>query len=540
MAITVTHGSFTGGFVPVNIRAQVGRIGYGRRTTLAGRVFAAQLLALVAVIAVGSVLAAWQVRQEQDDATRRRVIGVAVSVAQAPSTLAAVQGLHPTDLLQPVTERIRVRTGVDFIVVMAPNRTRYTHTDVNRIGENFIGDIGQALAGTTFTETFTGTLGPSIRAVTPVQDTEGRVVALVSAGVTRDRIGDQVAHQFPPIFGTAAVGLLLAFVGSLLLRRRLLRQTHGLAPSELRALYEHHDAVLHSVREGLIVFDDDAEVAAVVNDEARRLLELPVGPVRRTDLPTSLRGLTAARVRDEMHVTPERVLVINQVAVTWSGRRLGTALTIRDHTELQGIMGELDSARGLAESLRAQTHEAANRLHAVITMVELGLSEQAVEFATAQLRVSQALIDRLTGSVHEPALAALLLGKADQAIEHGVELTIAQDTMLDSAAPLTTHEMITLVGNLIDNAIDVAARSPEAWVDVMVGSHDSELFVRVADSGPGMPEDVFARAMERGYSTKSDHHGLGLALVWRLVVRYGGTLEAEQTPESAVVVRIPR
>ncbi|WP_040750209.1 sensor histidine kinase [Nocardia transvalensis] len=508
--------------------------------TLAGQVFVVQLVVLVAVVAVGVALTVWELRRDQDDATARRVTGIAVAVAQAPSTAVAVRASNPTAELQPVTERIRIRTGVDFIVVMAPDRTRYTHTEPDRIGKPFSGNIDRALAGTTFTETYTGSLGPSIRAVTPVYDGDGRIVALVSAGVTRARIGDQVRQQLPLIIAAASAGLLLAVAGSLLLRRRLLRQTHGLAPAELRTLYEHHDAVLHSIHEGLVVFDRDAETAAVVNDEARRLLELPDGPVRRADLPVSLRRLDIQQVRDEMHVTAERVLVVNQDVVTWAGRPLGTVLTVRDHTELRDMMGELNSVRGLADSLRAQAHESANRLHTVVTMVELGRYREAVDFATAELRLSQALIDRLTGAVREPALAALLLGKVDQAIERGVELTVDEDTVLQSPAPLTAHEMVTLVGNLVDNALDAVAQTPDAWVEVTVRQDDTGLYLRIADSGPGMSEEVFTRAMERGYSTKTDHQGLGLALVRRLVARHGGTLRAERTPESAVEVRIPR
>ncbi|WP_024802153.1 sensor histidine kinase [Nocardia sp. BMG51109] len=506
--------------------------------TLAGQVFAVQLVVLVTVVAVGVALTVWELRRDQDRATARRVTDIAVSVAQAPSTAAAVRGPDPTALLQPVTERIRRQATVDFIVVMAPDRTRYTHTEVDRIGKPFSGTIDRALAGETFTEIYPGSLGPSIRAVTPVYD-DGRIVALVSAGVTRDRIADQVRRQLPLILGSAGAGLLLAVLGSALLRRRLLRQTHGLAPAELRTLYEHHDAVLHSIHEGLVVFDRDADTAAVVNDQARLLLELPDGPIRRTDLPISLRRLDMRVVRDEMHVTAERVLVVNQDVVRWSGRPLGTVLTVRDHTELRDMMGELDSVRGLADSLRAQAHESANRLHTVVTMVELGLYREAVEFATAELRLSQALIDRLTGAVREPALVALLLGKVDQAIERGVELTVAEDTELDTAAPLSAHEMVTLVGNLVDNALDAVAQTPDAWVEVTVRQEDSGLYLRIADSGPGMSEEVFARAMERGYSTKTDHQGLGLALVRRLVARYGGTLRAERSPESAVLVRIP-
>ncbi|WP_067687979.1 sensor histidine kinase [Nocardia jejuensis] len=517
-----------------------------RGRSLAGQVFVAQLVVLALVIGASTVLAVLQARRAQDEATRAQVTDIAVSVARAPSTVAAVRAADPTALLQPVTESIRTSTEVDFIVVMAPDRTRYTHTDPTRIGQPFSGTIDRALAGETFTETFTGTLGPSIRAVTPVRAADGTIIALVSAGVTRAHIGDQVREQLPVIGIAAAIGLLLVTFGSLLLRRRLFRQTHGLGPAELSALYEHHDAVLHSVHEGLLVFDRSGEQADVVNVEARRLLDLPEGPVRRTDLPISLQRLGTGVVRDEMHVTADRVLVVNQDVVEREGRRIGTVLTVRDHTELRDVSVELASVRGFAESLRAQAHEAANRLHTVVTMVELGRSREAVAFATAELELSQALIDRLTGAVAEPAVVALLLGKVEKAAEYGVELTVTGDTLADSVDPLTPNEMVTLLGNLIDNALDAVGRDEDAWVEVTVrhsavrDDGEPELYVRVADSGPGMSAELFTRATERGYSTKTDHNGLGLALVRRLVARHGGELRAVREPESAVVVTFSR
>ncbi|MEV0030831.1 sensor histidine kinase [Nocardia sp. NPDC050793] len=510
----------------------------GLRLSLAGQAFVLQLVVLALMIAIAAVLAVIDARHTSDVTTEHEVTDVAVSLAHAPSTRAAVLSADPTAQLQPVTERIRMQTGMDFIVVMAPDRTRFTHTNPERIGQPFSGTIDRALAGETFTETFTGTLGPSIRAVTPVYD-DDRIVALVSAGVTRARIGDQVAAQLPKILGVAGAGLAVAALGSFLLSRRLRRQTHGLAPDELRVMYEHHDAVLHSIHEGLVVFGA-GEQAEVVNDEARRLLDLPEGVVHRGDLPVSMRRMFWGVVRDEMHVTNDRILLVNQDVVTSQGRSLGTVMTIRDHTELRGVLGELDSVRGFAESLRAQAHESANRLHTVVTMVELGRYRAAVEFATAELRLSQSLIDRMMGAVGDPALAALLLGKVNQAAERDVELTISADTALDATAPLSAREAVTLVGNLIDNAIDAAAGSAGAWVEVAVRQDDSDMFLRVADSGPGMSAQTFARAAERGYTTKDDHHGIGLALVHRVVTRHGGTIDARREPESAVTVTIPR
>ncbi|WP_194815202.1 sensor histidine kinase [Nocardia sp. XZ_19_385] len=521
------------------------------RLSLAAQAFVLQLIVIALVIGIGAVLAVFDARRTSDRTTEQETIDVAVTVAKVPSTAAAVRSPDPTALLQPVTEGIRVQTGMDFIVVMGPDRTRYTHTNPAQIGHPFSGNIDRALAGETFTETFTGTLGPSIRAVTPVRDESGRIIALVSAGVTRARISEEIGNQLPKILSVALLGLLVAAAGSFLLSRRLRRQTHGLAPDELRVMYEQHDAVLHSIHEGLVVFGTN-EAAEVVNDEARRLLDLPDGPVHRADLPVSMQRMSWGVVRDEMHVTGDRILLVNQDIVQSGRAPLGTVMTIRDHTELRTVMGELDSVRGFAESLRAQAHESANRLHTVVTMVELGKHEEAVQFATAELELSQNLIDRLLAAVGDPALAALLLGKVNQAAERGVELTISEDTALDSTAPLSAHEAVTLVGNLIDNAIDAAADRAGGWVEVTVRQQDSgpggesgppepsALLVRVADSGPGMSQEAFARAAERGYTTKSDHQGLGLALVHRLVGRHGGVIGTERNPESAVTVAIPR
>ncbi|MFI6432767.1 ATP-binding protein [Rhodococcus oryzae] len=512
-----------------------------RRASLAGQVLVLQLLVLAVVVLTGSVVTILDERRDADAATEREVTAVAESIAWADSTAAGLLSPDPSAALQPQTERIRLATGVDFIVVMAPDRTRYTHTNPAMIGQQYSGHIDRALAGETFTETYAGSLGPSIRAVTPVY-ADGRIVGLVAAGVTREKIVDQFLHGLPLLLGVTAVALVVATLGSVLLSRRLRRQTLGLAPAELRTLYEHHDAVLHSIGEGLLVFDAGSDVAEVVNDEARRLLTLPDGPITRAQLPESLRIMGPGPVKDEVHLTGDRVLVVNRDPVSFEGRVIGTVTTLRDHTELQSITGELDSVRLFTESLRSQAHESANRLHTVVTMVELGRTEKAVAFATAELALSQQLIDRLTTAIAEPALAALLLGKVNQAAERGVDLTVTDDTALPATGPLTARELVTLVGNLVDNAIDAAGASAEderPWVEVTMRSDGPELSIRVADSGPGMSPEALERATARGYSTKSDQRGLGLALVMQVITRHGGTITAEMTYGSVVLVRIP-
>jgi sensor histidine kinase regulating citrate/malate metabolism len=512
-----------------------------RPWSLATQAIALQILVIAVVVLVGSMLALFDASRDGDAAARQQVVSIATALADSPSTAAAIESGRATEVLQPVTEAVRTNTQIAFITIMAPDRTRFTHTDPNQIGAKYIGTIEPALRGETFSEVYTGTLGPSIRAVAPVRNASGRIVGLVSAGILQQSLADRWRSQVPAIAAVSVAALAVAMVGVWAIRRRLLRQTHGLRPDELRVMYEHHDAILHSVSEGLIVLDRNG--VALANDEARRLLALPPGPVERSDLPEFLRTYNPG-ARDEVHVTEDRVLVVNRSPVEDGPRdtQSSEVVTIRDRTELQGALGELSSLKVLTDTLRSQAHEAANKLHTIVTMVEMGRADEAVTFATNELELSQQLVDRLSSAVGEPALVALLLGKTAQADERGIELTVTEETHLPSNADdlaLSGQEMVTVLGNLIDNAMDACDRE-DPWVEVTVSQAEGTLLIRVADSGPGMDAATFETAMQRGYSTKgdSDHHGLGLALVTQVIKRHNGTLSADVSYGSVVTVSV--
>ncbi|MBN0971840.1 MULTISPECIES: ATP-binding protein [unclassified Gordonia (in: high G+C Gram-positive bacteria)] len=504
--------------------------------TLAGQVAALALAVFAVVVVAESVLAAVDARIDADRAARAEVTAVAVSLAESPSTVAALTSPDPSAVLQPVTERVRAATGIAFITVLAPDRTRYTHTDPARIGEPYLGSIDAALRGQTVTENYTGTLGPSIRTIVPVRDADGRVVGMVAAGITQRSLTSAWRGQLPLIALAAFAALLTAVGGVWWIRRRLLRQTGGLAPDELRLMYDHHDAVLRSVREGLVVVEDGRP--ALVNSEAHRLLE--IGPdTAPADLPAFLTD--GDEETDVTYADRGRVLLVSRSPV--AGRRASSVVTIRDRTELSEAMGELDSMTRFAEALRSQAHEAANRLHTIVALVEMGRPDEAIRLATTEFELSQHLIDRMTQAVAEPALVALLLGKTAQAAERGIALSLTEESQVSDAATglLTPGEMITVVGNLIDNALD-ACDPADPWVEVTVVGDDRVLDIVVADSGSGMDADLLALATTRGYSTKpggdAAGRGLGLALVAQVVARRHGTMSAENTYGSVISVRV--
>ncbi|GIH93304.1 ATP-binding protein [Planobispora siamensis] len=513
----------------------------GRGWSLARQMLVLQMVVVGVTVAGGTLLTFLQARELLVEEATRVARAVTVSVADSPSVPAS---LGDPAALQPFAERVRRETGVDFVTIMSPDGLRYTHPNPAEIGRRFLGTTGPALRGEVFTETYTGTLGPSVRAVAPVFDSGGRVRALVSSGITVDRIGARLRGQAVGAVAIGLLGLAVGVAGSFLVGARLRRQTRGMGPAELSRMYEYHDAILHAVREGLLLVDDAGRVT-LCNDGARDLLGLRDDaegrPVGELDLPSSLAETLLARESrtDEIHLTDERVLVVNVAVVRSGGRSQGTVVTLRDHTELQSLAGQLDAERGFAESLRAAAHESANRLHTVITLVELGRIEQAVAFGTAELRAAQQLTDRVVGAVREPVVAALLLGKSAEAAERGVELTISPDTELDVTG-LDERDLVTILGNLMDNAIDAAASgAAPARVQVGLRADGTTFVVSVGDSGPGLAPGVAGEAFRRGWSTKGDGRGLGLAMVGQAVRRLDGTIEVGDGPGAVFTVRLP-
>ncbi|MFE0422031.1 ATP-binding protein [Streptomyces sp. NPDC058953] len=561
-----------------------------RPRSLAGQLFAMQVFLVAVIVASGALFAYAVDRSQAEDTARRQSTATAPPDPHAPSVAAAVRSADPSAILQPYAERVRRDAGVAFVTIMAPDGTRWTHPQPEEIGRPYLGDRKQALRGEVYSETTVGVLGSSIRTVVPVfappapGEPAGsgprEVVALVSAGITIERISEQVREQVMGLLVVAGGALALGGAGTYVINVRLRRHTHGMNAAELSRMHDYHEATLHAVREGLLMLDGRRRIA-LVNDGARELLGLgddSVGrPVTELGLPPGLTGaLLASEPRvDEVHLTADRVVVVNTSPVV-GGEHRGTVVTLRDHTELQALSGELDSERGFSHALRSQAHEAANRLHTVVSLIELGRVAEAVEFATAELELAQTLTDRVVAAVGEPVLAALLLGKAAQANERGVELVLSDDSRIDDGLlppSLPARDLVTVLGNLVDNAVDAASeaavsgrRPGRARVTVTVradgdtaateagaggsgspggsggsGGSGGELLLRVRDTGPGVARECADEIFRRGWSTNGSGRGLGLALVRQAVHRAHGTIEVGAGPDGGAefTVRLP-
>jgi len=511
----------------------------GPERSVARRVLQLQVLVVLVLVVTALGLAALDARRDVRKNASDRAVAVALSIARATLVRDAIGTEDASEVLRPLATGIRTEADVDFVVIMDLDRTSIARGAAPGAGGDPVGDLGPATRGEVTTEEYAGTLGPSVRAVAPVFAGEtGEVIALVAVGVALDSIDDQLLDDLTDVLMAALAVLGAGLVGAWLISRRLRRQTHGLGEHEITRMYEYYRAVLHAVREGLLLVDPDHRVQ-LVNDEARRLLDLPEDAVGRSveelGLPPALAATAMGDVggADEIYVTGDRVLLASSSPAYWEGREVGAVVTLRDHTELQALTGELDVVRGLTESLRAQTHEAANRLHTVISLIELGRTEEAVDFAVEELQVAQMLADRVVGAAGEPVAAALLLGKAAEATERGIQLTIT-GSLPPAQQAATARELVTVLGNLVDNAFDAVAGQEDRRVTVHLESEDGRLRVVVGDSGPGLTDDQAAHALARGWTTKGaperGGRGVGLALVTQVARRHEGTVGIGTSP----------
>jgi two-component system, CitB family, sensor kinase len=396
----------------------------------------ARVLGLMAVVVLLSLVPAWWLTANtaasaaHSEAVARAKSAVR-SLADSPWLVAAATAEDPSAALAAPIEQIRADNDSLFIVVMDSQGHRWTRSYADQSVDIYLGSVAVAQAGEIVAEDYVGTLGRAVRVVGPVRPAGG-VVALVAAGVSLQSVSHVGLGQAATVLLFAIASLALGLVGAWAVSRQVHRQTRGLGPLGLSRLYSYYEAVLHSVQAGLVLVGNDRTVV-LCNDEARRLVGTPeVKPGQHVaDLwldPELQELMISGRDCDgESFVEDGRVLVVTQKRAAFEGEDLGWVTTLRDRTDLVRLSGEVDSLRSFSEMLRSRSHEADNRLHTVIMLVELGRGDEAIEFATAAIQQSQTLIDTVTTAVQDAPLAALLLGKCAQAEERGVSLRLAED-----------------------------------------------------------------------------------------------------------------
>ncbi|AIQ51665.1 DcuS/MalK family sensor histidine kinase [Paenibacillus sp. FSL R7-0331] len=437
--------------------------------------------------------------------------------------------------IQAYTSRITRRNDIMFVVVIDMNSIRYSHPDPSLIGKPFVGGGQQAaLRGEESISEGEGMLGRSLRAFVPVYSGQGHQVGVVVVGLSMERVQRLVRQNEWTLIAILLSGALLGAGGAFILGLKIKRMMFGMEPADISKLLQERSAMLQSIREGIIAVDDKA-VITMVNVEAERLLAragIAGNGMTRSigDFWPELRleqVLSSGEARQDRELELNGItILVSCVPVRVAGEMVGAIATFRDKTELVVLAERLSGISVYADALRAGAHEFMNKLHVIMGMTHMGLYGELQQYISGTVSNYQNEIGSITRQIKDPVMAGFLLGKLSRARETGTELVLGRDSYLPEAAdPQMIHELITIAGNLLDNAMD--ALEGQAVKEIRLSFHYDGGILRctVWDNGPGIPRQLQEQIYTQGFSTKGEGRGFGLYLVHKSIEKLGGRLE---------------
>lgn len=534
---------------------------HGRSQTLAGELLVWQLAIVVIVLAAVAAVSLAQSKATFDRVEGRRVTALAEELAGNPLVRTQLVRPAPAEMLAPLLQSTLTRSGVTSATVSDAGGEIVASTNPTLVGTRMPSDGPQVTEGRGWSGELPVNGVTELVAQAPVlgaaDGNAGDHLGTVMIGRASPSVWQRLVGASSYLLVYLGVASVLGIAGSWLLARRIKRQTFGMEPREIAGLAEHREAMLFGIAEGVVALDPQQRLT-LVNAVGRGLLDLPENCVGMSLADLGIEGRLydvlagTAREgepgdlarRDEVVIRRGRVLVMNRMDVTKDGRRLGSVTTLRDRTELAQMERELGSFRSTTELLRAQAHEFSNQLHTISGLIQIGEHDEVVRYVRALRKHRESLDLNLTSRVRDRAVAALLMAKSALAAERKVRLRISERTALDQLEPTDSADVATVLGNLVDNAVDAAASGSraedgdaEAWVEVELRQDASSVEIVVRDSGPGVAPELAQEVFLHGFTTKAAQggdRGIGLALTRLVCKRRGGEVSVANTPAGAM------
>ncbi len=500
---------------------------------------------------VTDILISHNVERTTEDSQAEKARTIAHIVANDSIVIDGLTGKADTSAIQTYTNRILKNTGVQFIVVMDMNGIRKSHPNPQKIGHHFIGgDEGPALKGKEHVSLAEGTLGISMRVFVPVFSETGEQLGAVAVGISADNVKERVKESRHIIYIGVGVGVLVGIIGAILLARHIKKSLFGLEPHRIAKILEERNTMLQSVKEGIIAVDKEANVT-LINNEAKRLFKKSgleedfIGKDVELYMPNS--RIKEVLQTGEVQLNEEQniygiTIVTNRVPLYVKGEIVGAIATFRDKTEIRKLAEELTGIRLYAEALRAQSHEFMNKMHVVLGLTHMKQYEELQKYISGMVSEHQYEIGGVMERIKSPVFAGFLLGKLSYAREKNIKLIISEDSYMPEIDDESIiHELITIVGNLIDNALEAVTNCEKKQVELEIQYGDT-LTITVQDTGKGIPEEEIGALFTKGYSTKGDNRGYGLYLVKESIQRINGEIHMHSLvgKGTTITIEIPK
>lgn len=507
------------------------------------------MVVLISLV-ITSILIGNTVKNSIHKTAEEKAEAVSRTTAQSNIVKRGLKDKSKEQQIQRYASEIKSATDVSFIVVMDMNSTRKSHPNPDLIGKKFQGgDESPALKGKEIITESKGTLGKSLRSFTPIYD-NGEQIGLVAVGIPIETVNEAFASGLRDIFIGLIIGMFFGIIGAYLLARYIKKILHGLEPAIIAKRLEERNTMLQSVHEGIVAVDREGKINLVNKSAAQifkraGLTEYPIGMKINEYLDSTqlhkVVEIGQPEVDEEQNINGVKILV-NRVPLYVNNQIVGAISTFRDKTEMSRLSEQLVGVKTYAETLRAQSHEFSNRLHVIMGMLQMENYEEVKQYIREVVRYSAQENVNIATQIKDAALAGFLIGKLSLAREKNIELTIyINETVPEPHDSQLIHEIITVIGNLIDNSIDALANQKSKIIEVKLNYSQQNLKIDITDSGEGLTPHMQQKIFEKGYSTKGDNRGYGLYLINESVKKLNGSINVDKDSDgyTKFIVEIP-
>lgn len=518
-----------------------------RKFTLRSIIIFLVIIVVAISLFITDVLVSNTISDQIMDDQEEKALMVARIVAESETVQQGLAEETPENI-QLFANDIRSTSGVLFIVVMDMNGIRYSHPNDEMVGLPFEGkDEANALMGQEYSSISKGTLETSLRSFTPVVNENNEQLGAVAVGISLGNVEQTLDESHKNLIIGSLFGIITGIIGALLIAKYIKKILYGLEPFTIAKTFEERNAMLQSVREGIIAVDKDARIT-LVNKSGLRLFEKaglkkdPIGMGITEYMPTN--GLeevlqTGNSERDTELTINGMSFVVNRAPLIVDNQIIGAISTFRDKTEVNEMAKQLSGVKLYAEALRSQSHEVMNKFHVILGLVRNRSYEDLSLYIRQLVDHKNNEIGIVTNNIKDPVLAGFLIGKLSYARENGITLNIINETEIPiPTSSGTTHELITILGNLIDNMIEALTDSDRKQIDVKLSYDQGSLKLKVKDTGPGIKQQHLAHIFEKGFSTKGENRGYGLYLVKNSIDKLNGNLMVDSFQGEGTVFTI--
>ncbi|WP_028390259.1 MULTISPECIES: sensor histidine kinase [Bacillaceae] len=462
-----------------------------------------------------------------DDITKEslgnQAMTVAMMTAQKEKIIQAFEEPNPALTIQPIAEEIRKSTGAGYVVIGNLESIRYSHQIEKNIGK---------MMGTSNREVFedgasilyegTGISGPAIKAKTPIYNKSGKVIGVSSVGFLTIEAEKRVNEYRLSLFKFSVFVILIGITGAIIIARRVKKLIFNLEPEEISFLFKEKEATIESIRDATVAVNQLYEVTSI-NKRAREVLKDDQIEKGRKIINRRLIMMIESVIYTKRSLINQKFLIghhlylVDAAPIMQKQQTSGAVLTIRPTSEIEQITEEISKIKSISDNIRAQNHEYLNKLNTIYGLITLEQYEEVRELITEEVKERQDIVVFLTSSVKDPFIAACLIGKINRSKELKVQLEIDKDSNLERVpSSLNTKLFVTVLGNIIDNAMEAASqfKGEEAYVKVSFTDFGSDIIFDVEDNGKGVPKEWQEVIFTEGFTTKDgENHGLGLAIV---------------------------